>query len=121
MKRIAIVEDNPDYRLSVCALLEGDYELVTYENGQQALSGLTSDRPDLVLLDLSLPGIDGCAVLAEIRRTQPLSTLPVIALTTCSMNGNREKCLEHGFDGSVNKPIEGLELLAAIHSLLGSH
>src|SRR5687768_15238961 len=62
MKRIAIVEDNPDNQLLVCALLEDFYELVAYENGDEALLGLRASPPDLVLLDISLPGMDGIEV-----------------------------------------------------------
>jgi CheY-like chemotaxis protein len=119
MKRIAIVEDNPDNRMLVCTLLEEDYELVEYEDGMSALSHLQEVNPDLVLLDISLPGMDGCAVLAQIRRTHPLSSIPVIALTTHGMDGDREKLLEQGFDGHVNKPmVDRTELLEAIEALL---
>ncbi|MFZ9737276.1 MAG: response regulator [Prochlorotrichaceae cyanobacterium] len=119
MKRIAIVEDNPDNRMLFCALLEADYDVVAYEDGMSALAHLEEVHPDLVLLDISLPGMDGCAVLAQIRRTQGLSSIPVIALTAHAMDGDREKFLEQGFDGYVSKPIvDETELFNAIQALL---
>lgn len=119
MKRIALVEDNPDNRMLVCTLLAKMYELVEYEDGPSALAHLVEVNPDLVLLDISLPGMDGCAVLAQIRRTQPLSGIPVIALTAHAMDGDREKFLEQGFDGYVSKPIvDETELFDAIQALL---
>lgn len=118
MKRIAIVEDNPDNRLLVCALLEDDYKLFEYEDGLSALAGLSQDQPDLILLDISLPNLDGCEVLKAIRKTD-LKSIPVVALTAHAMEGDRENFLDQGFDGYVSKPItDEEELLTAIRELL---
>ena len=103
--RIAVVEDNPDNRLLVQALLEDLYELSEYETGTDAVAGLQDDAPDLILLDISLPGMDGPEVLGWIREQDELSELPVIALTAHAMAGDREKYLEMGFDDYVTKPI----------------
>ena len=103
--KIAVVEDNPDNRMLVQALLEGRYEIVEYETGREAVAGLEEARPDLVLLDISLPEMDGPEVLAWIRDTDDLSGLPVIALTAHAMAGDREKFLSQGFDDYVTKPI----------------
>lgn len=103
--KIAVVEDNPDNRMLVQALLEGRYEIVEYETGKEAVAGLEEARPDLVLLDISLPEVDGPEVLAWIRDTEELSDLPVIALTAHAMAGDREKFLSQGFDDYVTKPI----------------
>ena len=105
MKRVAVVEDNPDNRLLVQAMLEDLYELSEYENGAEALAGLQQNRPDLVLLDISLPEMDGPEVLRNIRADENLRGLPVIALTAHAMAGDREKYLSAGFDGYVTKPI----------------
>ena len=111
MKRIAVVEDNPDNRLLVQAILDGTYEVVEYEDGPSALIGLKGDRPDLVLLDVSLPGMDGVEVLREIRDDEDLADLPVVALTAHAMAGDREKYLAAGFDAYLGKPIVDETLL----------
>jgi two-component system, cell cycle response regulator DivK len=114
MKKLAVVEDNPDNRLLVQAIVEGIYEVVEYEDGPSALVGLSHDRPDLVLLDISLPGMDGVEVLREIRDTDALRTLPVVALTAHAMAGDREKYLKAGFDAYVSKPIVDEEILLRV-------
>jgi CheY-like chemotaxis protein len=121
MRKIAIVEDNPDNRLLVSALLEDRYELVEYEDGTSALEGITRSPPDLVLLDISLPGLDGGQVLAKLKASPGTARLPVIALTAHAMSGDRENMLAQGFDGYVSKPIvDETELFAAIAELLGA-
>ncbi|MCG6956261.1 MAG: response regulator [Gemmatimonadetes bacterium] len=103
--KIAVVEDNPDNRLLVSAILEDEYEITEYETGQDAMARLEEDHPDLVLLDISLPEMDGLEVLAWIRRQPALAGLPVIALTAHAMAGDREKYLGAGFNEYVTKPI----------------
>lgn len=105
MKKIAVVEDNPDNRLLVQMILEPHYAVVEYETGFAALEGLPQANSDLVLLDVSLPGMDGPEVLQRIRESAELRTLPVIALTAHAMTGDREKYLAAGFDDYVSKPI----------------
>ena len=103
--RVAVVEDNPDNRMLVQALLEDSYELTEYETGLEAVEGLPGDIPDVVLLDISLPGMDGTEVLAWMRGQEALMHLPVIALTAHAMAGDREKYLSIGFNDYVTKPI----------------
>jgi CheY-like chemotaxis protein len=103
--RIAVIEDNPDNRLLVQAILEDDYEIVEFESGTAAMDGLEAAGPDLVLLDISLPGMDGTDVLRWIRGHERLSDLPVLALTAHAMAGDREKYLAAGFNDYVTKPI----------------
>ena len=119
MKRITVVEDNPDNRLLVRVILESQYEVTEYENGFLALEGLPKQIPDLVLLDVSLPEMDGTEVLKRIRGHEQLHRLPVIALTAHAMAGDREKFLKAGFDDYVTKPIvDEAMLLEAIERLL---
>ena len=103
--KIAVVEDNPDNRLLVNTLLEDLYEISEYETGVEAIEGLSRDPPDLVLLDISLPEMDGTEVLAWIRRQPDLGSLPVVALTAHAMQGDRERYLAAGFNDYVTKPI----------------
>jgi CheY-like chemotaxis protein len=102
---LAVVEDNADNRLLLQAILDGLYDLVEYENGLDALAGLHASLPDLVLLDISLPGMDGNEILARIRADERLRHLPVIALTAHAMTGDREKYLAAGFNDYITKPI----------------
>lgn len=109
--KVAVVEDNPDNRMLVQALLEDRYELSEYETGVEALEGLPTDVPDLVLLDISLPEMDGTEVLAWLRRQDGLKHVPVIALTAHAMAGDREKYLSIGFNDYVTKPIVDEDVL----------
>lgn len=111
MHRIAVVEDNPDNRLLVEALLSDRYEISEYETGREAVDGLEADDPDLVLLDISLPEMDGTEVLAWIRQNETLKEKPVIALTAHAMAGDREKYLNAGFNDYVTKPIVDEDIL----------
>ena len=104
-RRIGIVEDNDDTRLIVRTILEGVYDVDECANGQEALSRFTRRPPDAVLLDISLPGIDGLEVLARLRADERLARIPVVALTAHAMVGDRERFLAQGFDGYASKPI----------------
>ncbi|HEU4719799.1 MAG TPA: response regulator [Gemmatimonadaceae bacterium] len=105
MTTIAVVEDNADNRLLLQALLADRYDLVEFDNGVDALMGLSTSLPDLVLLDISLPGMDGNEILSRIRADDRLRPLPVIALTAHAMSGDREKYLSAGFNDYITKPI----------------
>lgn len=117
--KIAHVEENPDNRLLVRAILADRYDVAEYETGIDALAGMRREKPDLVLLDISLPEMDGTEVLRRIRGDTILHDLPVVALTAHAMTGDRERFLGAGFDDYVSKPIvdEGI-LLGAIQRLL---
>jgi CheY-like chemotaxis protein len=109
--KVAVVEDNPDNRMLVWALLEDRYDLTEYETGIEAVEGLPGDVPDVILLDISLPEMDGTEVLEWIRGQEGLRHLPVIALTAHAMAGDREKYLSLGFDDYVTKPIVDEDVL----------
>jgi len=116
---LAVVEDNADNRLLLQAILGDQFELVEYDNGRDALAGFAGARPDLVLLDISLPDMDGTEILRRIREDAVLRKLPVIALTAHAMTGDREKFLAAGFDDYITKPIvDETQLLSAIDRLL---
>ena len=118
-KMIAVVEDNADNRLLVQALLEERYDLTEYATGIEAMHGLRKSIPDLVLLDISLPEMDGIEVAREIRADDRLRHLPLVALTAHAMSGDRERFLQSGFDSYVAKPIiDENELLDTISRLL---
>lgn len=110
-RKVAVVEDNPDNRMLVQALLEDRYELSEYETGVDAVAGLPGDIPDVILLDISLPEMDGTEVLSWLRGQEHLNEVPVIALTAHAMAGDREKYLSIGFDEYVTKPIVDEDVL----------
>ncbi len=119
MKRIAVIEDNPDNRLLVRAILEDRYVLTEFDSGRAALAALPVAPPDLILLDISLPEMDGGEVLEQIRRIDGLRDVPVIALTAHAMIGDRERFLAAGFDRYISKPIlDPAKLTTAIAALL---
>jgi CheY-like chemotaxis protein len=110
---LAVVEDNADNRLLLQAILGDEFEIVEYENGPDALAGFARALPDLVLMDISLPGMDGMEVLSELRRDGRMRHLPVIALTAHAMAGDRERYLAAGFNDYITKPIMDESVLLA--------
>lgn len=104
-RTVAIVEDNADNRLLVGAILERNYDVVPYMSGQDAILGCHETPPDLILLDISLPGMDGTQVLRALRADAALAGVPIMALTADAMAGAREMYLQMGFDDYIPKPI----------------
>ncbi len=120
MKRIAVIEDNPDNRELVSVILSETFIVTEYETGAEALEGMNKERPDLVLLDISLPQMDGPEVVRKIRADAQLRNVPIVALTAHAMAGDREKYLAMGFNDYVAKPIlEEAALLGTIERWLG--
>lgn len=105
LPRLAVVEDNPDNRLLLQALLADRYIVDEYESGPAALAGCAARPPRIILLDFSLPIMDGAEVLRRLRGDPALKRIPVIALTAHAMTGDRERFLGMGFDDYVTKPI----------------
>ena len=103
---VLVVEDNEQNLYLVRFLLEGaGWTVVAAVDGPRALAEARSGRFDLVLLDIQLPGMDGHAVARELRRIPALDGVPIVAVTSYAMLGDRERCLEAGCTGYVEKPI----------------
>ena len=105
MKKVVVIEDNPDNRELLRAILGHLHHITDYSTGQEALEGIRKDRPDVILLDISLPGMDGLEILEKIRAQADLREIPVIALTAHVVSGDREKYLAAGFNDYIAKPI----------------
>ena len=105
MKKVVVIEDNPDNRELLRAILGPLYRVTDYSTGQEALEGIRKDRPDVILLDISLPGMDGLEILEKIRAEADFREIPVIALTAHVVSGDREKYLAAGFNDYIAKPI----------------
>lgn len=116
--RVLIVEDNPDNLLTIKAVLEDTCRLKTAENGIEALDLARKYRPDLILMDLALPLMDGFTTLDAIRADEVLSQIPVLAVTASAMTGDREEILDRGFDGYISKPIDDKEFRQTLHKIL---
>lgn len=117
--RIMIVEDNPDNRLLLRVLLAPHYAVSEFTDGDSALAALDATAPDLVILDISLPGMDGEELLTRMRAHDRWRTLPTIAFTAHAMVGDREHFLQAGFNGYIAKPITDEKILfTAIRELL---
>lgn len=108
---VAVIEDNADNRLLLDALLSDDFLVDQYAAGAEALAAMPRRVPDVVLLDVSLPAMDGLQVLARMRSDPVLRDVPVVAVTAHAMAGDRERYLGAGFDGYVPKPIVDEEVL----------
>ncbi|MGB1109504.1 MAG: response regulator [Gammaproteobacteria bacterium] len=121
MKKILLVEDNPDNRDLVCAFLEFDYEITSFPSGHEALEYLGAadvEAPDVLLLDIALPGIDGVELLRRIRALTHIQRIPAIALTAHAMKGDEQRFMAAGFDAYVPKPIvDDQALIEAIEGL----
>ena len=119
MKRILLVEDNEMNREMLSRRLSRrGFEVITATNGQASIEMAASQQPDLILMDLSLPVVDGCDATRRLKANPATRRIPVLALTAHAMDGEREKSLAAGCDEFDTKPIDLDRLLLKIWSLL---
>ncbi len=114
---VLLVEDNPDNLRTLRALLQGTCSVIEATDGLAGLELARRELPDLVLLDLALPVMDGFAVLAALRKDERLRHVPVVAVTASAMRGDREAILAKGFDGYLSKPLNEHELVGTVRRL----
>lgn len=114
MKRILVVEDTQDNFDLIADVLGDQYEIRHAKTGTEGLEQAVSLKPDLILLDMNLPELDGWEVAARLRKVPETSETPVIALTAHAMKGDRERCLQAGCTDYVSKPINIRELLTLV-------
>ena len=104
---ILYVEDNPDNRTLVRRiLLSEDYGLLEATNAHEALELLKTARPDLILMDINMPDVDGYMLTARLKAQPGLKHIPIIAMTANALKGDRERSLQAGCDGYIQKPID---------------
>jgi two-component system, cell cycle response regulator DivK len=119
MTKILLVEDNEMNRDMLSRrLLRKGYEVVMAVDGEQAVAMAQSEKPDLILMDMSLPVIDGWEATRRVKAIETSSRIPIIALTAHAMSGDRERALGAGCDDYDTKPIEMPRLLEKIDALL---
>ena len=115
--RVLVVEDNAkNMKLFRDVLQARGYETFEAETGDDAVELATAHVPDLVLMDIELPGTDGVEALGRLRADDRTASIPVLALTAQAMHGDRERFLAAGFDGYMSKPVDVLALLDVVKS-----
>lgn len=117
--KILYVEDNPlNLKLVRKILNAAGYEMIEAVDGYSGLIAAAREQPDLILMDVNLPDIDGLAVTAQLKSQSNTRHIPVIALTANSMHGDRERCMACGCNDYIPKPVAKSELLTAIAQLM---
>jgi len=117
--RILIIEDNPaNIELMSFLLSAYGHAPLSAADGLRGVAAARSERPDLIACDVNLPGMDGFAVLAELKGDPALAGVPILAVTALAMTGDREKVLAAGFDGYISKPIEPESFVAELEAFL---
>ena len=118
-KRILVVEDQPDNRKIIRdVFVATGYEIIEAENGEEALAAIAKARPDLILMDIQLPIMDGHTATRRIKADPALRSIPVIAVTSYALSGEEKKAREAGCDDYIPKPYSPRELLAKVRQYL---
>jgi CheY-like chemotaxis protein len=120
MKRVLIADDKATSRELLRTVLEKDgYSVTEAADGIAALQSARDAPPDLIILDLHMPGLDGFAVVQELRKEAQFAGTPIVALTASAMQGDRERAMSLGFTGYITKPIRLAMLRGEVARLLG--
>ena len=118
-KRILVVEDQPDNRKILRDVFaRTNYEIIETENGEEALAAIAKARPDLILMDIQLPIMDGYTATRRIKADPALRSIPIIAVTSYALSGEEKKAREAGCDDYIPKPYSPRELLAKVRQYL---
>ena len=119
MKTVLVAEDNPTNRELLRELLEiRGYTVAEACNGEEALAMIEQTPPDILLLDIGMPLLDGFAVVRKLRENPRFASLPVVAVTAYAMQGDSEKIMNSGFDGYLSKPVSSSLLAQELDRLL---
>ena len=122
MKRALVIEDNPDNMVLITRLLQkAGYQTIEATTGRKGFEKALKDRPDFILLDIQLPDILGTDVLKLIRESEIGNSIPVIAVTSFAMSGDRERLLAAGCDGYLEKPIDPTRVIKQIKMIVGEN
>lgn len=118
-KKILVVDDNQDSRELVVKVLKNKgYEMVEAADGEEAIEKAIAERPNLILLDISIPKLNGYEVTQKLKSMEEFENIPIVALTAHAMKGDRMKALEAGCEGYITKPINVRELPAQVKSFI---
>jgi len=106
MKRLLVADDKPTNRELIRTVLESlGYEVSEADDGVEAVRVARETQPDMIILDLHMPGMDGFGVLTELRRDGAFARTPIMALTASAMQGDRQRAMDAGFDSYISKPV----------------
>jgi CheY-like chemotaxis protein len=119
MPKVLVVEDNEmNMQLVEYLLEEGGFDILKASSGEDALRLAGETVPDLILMDIHLPGMDGLSVVREMKSDQKTQNVPILALTAHAMRGDRDRFLEAGCDGYISKPIDVKTFVSSIEKYL---
>lgn len=119
--RILVVEDNEmNMQLFEYLLEESGFEIIKATTGEEALKLANESRPDLILMDIHLPGMDGLSVVRELKAGGEMEGVPILALTAHAMRGDKDRFLQAGCDGYISKPIDVKTFIPSIQQFLAA-
>lgn len=119
MKKVLVIEDNKDnLKLITYALNRSGYEVIAAETGEEGVELALRERPFFIVMDIALPGIGGLEATRRIRESETGDKIPVIAITSHAMHGDRERIVAAGCNGYLEKPIDPLTVVATIQGIL---
>jgi CheY-like chemotaxis protein len=120
MQTVLVVEDNKDnLQIITYALQRSDYEVISAETGEQGVELAVARRPFFIIMDINLPGIDGIEATRQIRASGANGSIPIIAITSYAMRGDREQIMAAGCNGYIEKPFDPLTIVAQMHKIIG--
>lgn len=120
MKTVLVVEDNADnLQIITYSLQRAGYEVISAETGEEGVEMAIANRPFFIIMDINLPGIDGIEATRRIRASEVDGSIPIVAITSYAMQGDREKMLAAGCNGYFEKPFDPMTIVAQIHKLIG--
>lgn len=120
MKTVLVIEDNADNeRIIRYALERSGYRVVSAANGESGVELALEELPFFIIMDINLPGIDGIEATRRIRAAEKGQTVPIVAITSYAMRGDREKILAAGCNGYFEKPFDPITIVEQIHKIIG--
>jgi two-component system, cell cycle response regulator DivK len=120
MRKVLVIEDNKDnLTILAYALKRAGYEVIAAGSGEEGFELAVRERPFFILMDINLPGIDGMETTKRIRNSEADGSIPIIAITSFAMAGDRERILAAGCDGYIEKPIDPMMIVEQIHQIMG--
>lgn len=120
MRTVLVIEDNKDnLRIVTYALQRAGYSVIAAESGEEGFALALQEKPVFILMDINLSGMDGLETTKRIRSSEADGNIPIIAITSYAMSGDRERILAAGCNGYFEKPIDPITIVEQIHKLLG--
>ncbi|MBI5484766.1 MAG: response regulator [Deltaproteobacteria bacterium] len=120
MKTVLVVEDNKDnLEIITYSLQRAGYQVIAAESGEDGVEQAIVRRPFLIIMDINLPGIDGIEAIKRIRASEADGSIPIVAITSHAMRGDREKIMAAGCNGYFEKPFDPITIVDQIHKIIG--